>query len=129
MLLELSGTQATLILALVFIGAIGVSYALYALGRWFGARPCRPRTSWIRLVALGLVFAAVGVAIGMFPERLLDRLTLTIFVLLDTAMPITAGFAAGLLAYQQESRRKIADRTDQWLSAWEQEHLGQRFED
>ena len=129
MLLELTGTQATLILALVFVGAIGLSYGLYSVGRWMGSRPSRPVTSWIRLVVIGLVFVAVGVGVGMVPERLLDRVTLTAFVLLGTAMPIMGGFAAGLMAFQQESRRRMAERTDEWLSAWEQEHSSPRRDD
>lgn len=114
--------EALLGFAGLLIGSAVLAYGLYMLGRFLGLHPTSQRYRWVRLILIGGFFVGLGVSAGFVPERFLDRATVAAYVILVTAIPMCLGFANGLLSFQEENRRRITRRTDEWLAQWEREH-------
>lgn len=120
--LELSGPVAASLVVGVLAASVGMSYCMFGLGRWLGCLWGGRRSRYIYFGLVAIAFVALGAAIGLLPDRLLDRITITLFALVCTTLPMSLGFSAGLLAYTRHNRTRMAMRTEEWLSEWEREH-------
>lgn len=120
--LNIDASLAIAILAAGLVGVALISHCLFLLGRWLGSRPATRRAHRTRLVGISLLFLSIGILAGLVPDRYLDRITLTAFVTLVTVLPISAGFVSGRMHFENDSRLRMLERTEEWLAEWEREH-------